>query len=188
MTQSRVKRLVAVGVLIVCVAINAWIYWPRDRAKVAIVKAGGIVQTLTRPDHKGEVAVTLPATVGDAELTQMSALEQLQPTFVQLQGRQITGESLKWLQRFPSLFGLTLHGTKVGDDDLVYLATFPKLEMLNLESSPVSDRGLVQLKHLPSLKSVSLRGTRVTAQGVEKLQKARSDLQVLSGFMRDDDD
>jgi hypothetical protein len=188
MTPSSSKRRVAGGVLIVCIGINTWIYWPGDRAKAAIQKAGGTVQTLTRPDHKGELAVTLPNTVGDAELLQMSALDQLKPTFVQLQGRQITGESLKWLQRFPSLFGLTLHGTKVGDDDLVYLAVFPKLEMLNLEATPISDRGLVQLKHLRSLKSVCLRGTLVTAQGVQKLQSARSDLQVLSGFMRDDDD
>ena len=137
------------------------------------------------PDHRGELAITLPDTVGDAELEQMSALDRLKPVYIQVQGRQITGEGLKWLKRFPYIFGLTLHGTKVGDDDLTQLAAFPKLDTLNLDASPISDRGLLLLKDLRSLQSVSVRSTLVTAQGVEKLQKARPDLVVFSKFMPD---
>jgi len=185
MTRSKVRITILCGALIVCIGVNAWIYWPWS-AKASILKAGGTVQTLTRPDHRGEVAITLPDTVGDAELEQMSALDRLKPVYIQLQGRQITGEGLKWLtQRFPYIFGLTLHGTKVGDDDLTQLAAFPKLDTLNLDASPISDRGLLLLKDLRLLQSVSVRATLVTAQGVEKLQKARPDLVVFSKFMPD---
>ena len=157
-------------------------------AKASILKVGGTVQTLTRPDHRGELAITLPDTIGDAELEQMSALDRLKPVYIQVQGRGITGEGLRWLKRFPYIFGLTLHGTKVGDDDLTELAAFPKLDTLNLDASPISDRGLLRLKDLHSLKSLSVRATLVTAKGVQKLQEMRPDLLVFSNFMPNDDD
>jgi hypothetical protein len=186
MTRSKVRNTIVCGALILCIALNAWIYWPR--AKGSILKAGGTVQTLTRPDHRGELAITLPDTIGDAELEQMSALDRLKPVYIQVQGRRITGEGLKWLKRFPYIFGLTLHGTTVGDDDMTQLAAFPKLDTLNLDASPISDRGLLLLKDLRSLQSVSVRATLVTAKGIQKLQGIRPDLLVLSNFTPDNDD
>ena len=179
---KKLRNRLACCVLVLCAGINAWIYWPSDSSKREILNAGGTLQLLTVPEHRGGVAICLPDTLSDRDLKQMDALDKLQPVWLQLRGRRITGQSLRRLQRLPCLCGLVLNNTSVGDTDLVLLHAFPKLESLTLDGSPITDKGLRYLEPLPSLKSVSLMSTLVSAKGVHKLQAERPDLQVLSSY------
>ncbi len=183
--SSSVKNLrhrLAWCVLVLCAGLDAWIYWPLDSSNREILNAGGTLQVLTVPEHQGRIAISLPDTLSDRDLKQMDALEKLQPAWLQLRGRRITGQSLRRLQRLPCLCGLILNNTSVEDTDLVLLHAFPKLESLMLDGSPITDKGLRYIEPLPSLKSVSLMGTGVSAKGVHKLQAERPDLQVLSSY------
>src|SRR5437870_9955044 len=97
--------------------VGGWLYWPKDAAIVTIEKAGGTVQPLTAGQDQGRLAITLPDTVGDTDLEQMTALDKLQPVWLQLRGRQITGRGLQSLTRLACLHGLTLHSTGIEDED-----------------------------------------------------------------------
>src|SRR5438105_14735235 len=100
--MNTLRSLTCMCLLLILGATAVWIYWPGNRAIATIERAGGTVQVLTSPENRGAVAVTLPDTITDADLERMTALDKLQPVWVQLRGRQITGRSLACLKRLPS--------------------------------------------------------------------------------------
>ncbi len=171
--------------LTVLIGVNAWMYWPsawRFTPTAAIERAGGKVEYLTVAGHEGEPCVRLPPTVTDEDLERMTALDQLQPTVVFLQGGPVGNRGAASLKRLRRLRFLSLWGTKVDDEGLRILKEFPDLEMLNLEGCPITDRGLEHLQGLPQLLDVSLYGTKVTAAGARQLQAARPNMMVRSRF------
>src|SRR5260370_1400089 len=117
--------------LIVFGGLGVWFSWPGNPAVATIERVGGTVQILTNPDFAGAIAVTLPDSIGDKDLEQMTALDRLRPVWLQLRGPQISGRGLACLKRLATLRGLTLHGTSIADDDLIHLQAFPQLGTLN---------------------------------------------------------
>ncbi len=174
--------------LVIFAGLAAWLYWPGDPAVATIEKAGGSVQVLTAPELRGRIAIALPDSVRDEDLERMTALDKLQPAWLQLRGRQISGRGLESLQRLTCLRGLTLNSTSISDDDLAGLEAFPELAILNLEGSRISARGLEHLKGLTSLRCVSLWFTTLTADAVLQFQAARPDVLVFSEFTEKNDD
>jgi hypothetical protein len=73
-------------------------------------------------EHRGRIAITLPDTVGDADLERMTALDKLEPVWLQLRGRQISGRGLESLKRLVCLRGLTLNSTSISSTVSVGLA------------------------------------------------------------------
>jgi hypothetical protein len=173
---------------VIFAGLAGWLYWPGDPAIATIEKAGGTVQTLTAPELRGRIAIALPDSVGDEDLERMTALDKLQPAWLQLRGSQISGRGLESLKRLVCLRGLTLNSTSISDDDLAGLKAFPELATLNLEGSRISARGLEHLKGLTSLRCVSLWFTTLTADAVLQFQTARPDVIVYSEFTEKNDD
>jgi len=174
--------------LVILAALVVWLYWPRDPAAATIRRAGGTVQVLSVEEHRGRIAITLPDTVGDADLERMTALDKLQPVWLQLRGQQISGRGLESLKRLVCLRGLTLYSTSITDEDLSALAAFPELATLILDGSRISPGGLEHLKRLPALRSVSLRVTTLPADAVRRFQAECPQVTVLSEFTEKDDD
>jgi hypothetical protein len=169
--------------------LSAWIYLPGDRSIASIERVGGTVQRLTAGERTGEFAVTLPDTVGDEDLAEMTALDRLRPAFLQLRGRQISGRGLASLTRLDCLYGLVLYGATLRDDDLTHLHKFPDLAIVNLDCNLITDGGLKHFsaKEMPKLQSLSLRGNPITAKGVDKLKAERPNVIVYSQHEPPDD-
>jgi hypothetical protein len=188
--MTHLRKRLAWGTLAVCAGLNLWLWWPETwlpTPEAAVLRAGGTVKALTRPDAKGRLAVVLPATVTDEGVEQMTALDRLAPVWLQVEGPGITNRGLASLTRLKDVRGLLLRRTKVDDEGLRRLADFPDLESLNLDGSPITDRGLELIQSLPHLQGVSLYGTKVTKEGVKKLLAARPGLRLNSDHTEEDD-
>lgn len=171
------------------IGVNVWLWWPATRAPgvAGVERMGGTVTVLTGEAVKGRVSVKLPETVTDSDLEQMAALDQLQPAWIFLSGKQVGDRGVASLARLSSLKGLALFDTKISDECLFALKDLTELETLNLDKNAITDRGLESIATMPQLHGVSVRATLVTRQGVEKLQTARPKLIVNSNFDPDDD-
>jgi hypothetical protein len=148
---------------------------------------GGKVTYLTIPNLRGRAAVVLPGTTTDEDLEHLTALDRLNPAWVQFEGAPVTNRGVTALTRLQDLYGLAVAGSKVDDEGLKQLGAFPRLGVLNVDGTPVTDQGLKYLESLPHLESVSLCATRVTAGGIERLRKARPKLVVISHYDLVDD-
>ena len=182
------RRRVSWLLLVLFGGLAVWLYWPRDWAIRAIERAGGKVNRITGGPKAGEICVTLPDTVDDHDLAELSALDRLHPAWLMLRGPKISGRGLASLTRLNCLFGLCLNHTNVRDEDLTRLRELPNLEVLNLEGGLITDKGLESVEQLFQLHDVNLWGNPVTAEGVKRLQSKRPDLIVRSRYEASDDD
>jgi serine/threonine protein kinase len=79
--------------------------------------------------------------------------------------------TLEFLPKFRNLQSLQLQGTNVTDQSLRNLKAVPMLKELRLNDGPISDAGLRLIaKNAQSLEFLTLNNTRVTAQGIKDLQ------------------
>lgn len=101
--------------------------------------------------------------------------------YVDLQGRHIVDEDLKFLQWFPRLRFLNLRAASVTDDGIKYLAQNRSLAHLDLDQTSVSDEGLHHLYGLYKLEFLKLDGTAVTSRGVSELRRQLPGCRVDTG-------
>jgi hypothetical protein len=174
--------------LLAILGAGAWVYWPTNSAVATIESAGGSVRKLTAPEYRGGVEVRFESNVTDEQLETMTALDELRPLWLQVQGKQITGRGLAALKRLTTLRGLTLARTSIGDDDLVHLKAFPELSILNLDGNAITSRGLAHLQALPKLSCLSIRITKLKPADVLKFQAEHKDVTVYSEFTDPPDD
>jgi hypothetical protein len=188
--MKKLRSYLALPLLAVVLLVNAWLFWPaawRFTPEAAVLRAGGKVTRLTSPENYGKSAVTLPASITDDELEQMTALDDLQPAWVLFEGGRVGNRGVASLKRLSQLRGLSLQSTNVDDEVLAALAALPHLETLNLDGCQITDQGLERIEKFPSLKAVAVRGTAVTRNGVERLKAARPGLRVDSSYSADPD-
>jgi hypothetical protein len=84
----------------------------------------------------------------------------------------------KRVELFPKLETLNLNGSQITDDSLAVLQKMPYLEFLDVSNVDISDKGLEYLKELPSLKELYITHTKVTSSGIEGLKRALPNLVV----------
>jgi hypothetical protein len=181
-----VRRRISACLLLLCGAVCAWMYWPD--AAWRIRHAGGTVERLTAGPSAGGIHITLPDTVGDVELERLTSLDTLDPVWLQLRGRQITGRGLQSLTRLKNLHGITLWGTSITDDDLLMLAEFPKMTTVILEGTQMSGRGLEHLSKMPKVQLVNVWFTPLKSEDVLRFQAEHPKIRVLSQFTDKVDD
>jgi Leucine-rich repeat (LRR) protein len=96
------------------------------------------------------------------------------PTWLNLNGNQVTDAGLEALPRAATLRGLDLSVTMITDAGLKHIAGLVNLETLNLNTPDVTDAGLKELIGLKRLQRLILRDTELTDAGLEHVARLKS--------------
>lgn len=91
-----------------------------------------------------------------------------------LQGTQISDESLGQIKNIDSLRTLDLTGTKISDRGLSFIGRMKNLEVLLLNGTQVTDNGVANLAATPKLCRIGLRDTKVSGVGLQRMGGNRS--------------
>jgi hypothetical protein len=168
------------------------------RSLETVLAIGGKLQTVTWPDGKTGVKVTLY----HWHKSTLVALMSLSHLHLVLSGPRFEDGTLSDLHKLKNLRVLDVRYTRASDKSLRSIAQLADLEKLYLSRTRVTDAGLLQLKNLrqltelfltdtavtddslhqleklPRLKRVSLRGTRVTEAAIDGFRARRPNCHV----------
>lgn len=91
-----------------------------------------------------------------------------------VEGTQISDESLQFIGNYERLRQLQLSGTKITDSGLQHLRDLQSLKHLELDCKSISDTGLVNLEGLKNLKVLYLPESAITEQGLDSLARFKN--------------
>lgn len=158
------------------------------KAVAALNDAGFMARQVSRSD--AHLVVTPLATgtkFSDAQLAKLASVPSAQVAELDLRQAGLADAALQpVLRHFTTLTRLHLDRNKLTDASVQALKPLSSLEVLDLYGNAgITDRGVDTLAAMKSLKRIFVWNTGMTPGGVEKLRKARPDLYVDFGDLRE---
>jgi internalin A len=142
----------------------------------ANVTAAGIAQLRRLPRLR---SLSLPDSIADAGLREISALNHLEKLWIVSQGNlpvvwpPLTAAGTAHLAKLTMLRELHLSHMPLGDSEIAFIQSLTRLRRLDLDQTDVTDAGLIHLLPLHELESLSLAGNKITGDGFAGLSFPR---------------
>jgi hypothetical protein len=150
-------------------------------ALASIEQAGGRVRRVAASVPWTEVSFHLCSQpISDEALAALRHVPELR--WLQLQGTQISDDSLRHLSPLTQLTRLHLERTPIGDKGVAHLAGLTHLEYLNLYGTQVSDQSIDTLARMTSLKNLYVWQTGITDGGIARLREALPKAEVVGAI------
>ena len=147
----------------------------RERAETRGWAASGLIPSLASGELvELNVINGLSTRINSATMARINTCRRLRE--LELDGPEVTDDTLDLLAALPHLTRLSLIGTRVTDEGLRSLGKFRSLHTLDLRMTEVTDEGLVALAGLRGLSNVDLGHTRITAEGLDWLDAQRPEM------------